>query len=128
MNANKTDTDRIRATFAQRFGEDQAALIEQAAQAHYAEDSMRLSLEFHLPSPHGTDNFGSSPFRYWFLLAIGHECVTRFASDHGITVPEAELRKWALTDGQLGEHDGDIPDYLAIIVGQYAGWIAHHDD
>jgi hypothetical protein len=117
-------TDQIRDTFTARFGEEQAAKIEEAAQAHYAENETTLAVELpFLRSPHGRDNFGSSPFRYWFLLAIGHECVTRFADEHGITVPESDLRAWALGDGQLGDHDGDIPDYVAIISGRYDGWV-----
>lgn len=126
--ADLKTTDLIRGAFVARFGEDQAAKIEEAAQAHYAESETTLAVELPgLRSPHGVDNFGSSPFRYWFLLAIGHECVTRFAGEHGITVPESDLREWALGDGQLGDHDGDIPDFIAILAGRYVGWVATDD-
>jgi len=126
--AKAVQTDRIRATFVARFGEDQAAIIEQAAQGHYAENLAQfINMDPPLPHPHETDDFGSSPFRYWFLLAIGHQCVTRFAGDHGITVPEQDLRDWGLTDGELGDHEGDIPDYIALFVGLYRGWVRTDD-
>lgn len=117
-----TIDDPVRESFVARFGEEEAVKIEDAAQSHYASDAA-ASLDMLFPSPHGNDNFGSSPFRYWFLLAIGSECVTRFSGDHGIAVAEQELRDWALHDGKLGEHDGDVPDYLGLIVGAYEGWI-----
>lgn len=120
--------DQIRHTFVAQFGEEQAAKIEEAAQAHYAAYETDLAVELPgLPSPHARDNFGSSPFRYWFLLAIGRECLTRFAGEHGITVPESDLREWALEVGRLADHDGDIPDYIGILAGNYDGWVALDD-
>jgi len=114
--------DLIRQSFVARFGEGEAHRIEDAAQSHYAYDEATL-LESGVPSPHGGDDFGSSPFRYWFLYAIGHECVSRFRLDHGIVATEDELREWALAEGELVEHDGDIPDYIAVMGGRYDGWL-----
>ncbi len=100
----------IRDTFVARFGEDQALAIEKAAESH-------------VEGSHALDDRGSDEFRYLFLIAVSWECATRFAADHDITVPEAELRDWALSDGHLGEHDGDVPDYLGLIAGMYDGWL-----
>lgn len=130
-----TDTDLIRRTFVARFGADEARRIENAAQSHYAQDEVMLTIaipdilgEEALPTPHGNDHFGSSPFRYWFLLAIGKQCVTKYRKFHGITTPEDELRAWALAEGELSEHDGDIPDFIGLFVGSYADWIPNPED
>jgi hypothetical protein len=104
-----------RDSFVARFGEANAAAIEAAAQRHHASD---------MAGVHGDDNLGSEPFRYWFLLAIGYECLTRYRDEHGITANVEEMRDWAKYDGALGEHDGDVPDYLALIVGTYQDWVA----
>ena len=113
-----------RQTFAARFGEDQAAAIEAAARKHY-DDNASITRIFAVKNPHGSDNLGSDPFRYWFLLAIGYECVTneRYRQDHGITADVDEMKEWALGEGRLGEHDGDIPDYVSLLAGLYDGWI-----
>lgn len=103
-----------RETFVARFGEDQAEAVEAAAREHF--DSA-------WSEAHRGDNFGSDEFRYWFLLAIGYECVTRFRGDHGITADVDAMKEWARGEGQLGHHDGDPPDYLALMVGVYQDWI-----
>lgn len=103
-----------RETFAARFGEDQAAAIEAAAKGHFYGDMF---------GTHADDNLGRDEFRYWFLLAIGWQCVTEYRSEHGITASVEELRDWAKNEGQLAEHDGDIPDYLAAMVGAYNDWL-----
>jgi hypothetical protein len=119
-----TETDLIRRAFVARFGEDDAKRIEDAAQGHYVDDQAMLhALAPDLPTPHGRDGFGSNPFQYWFLLAIGRGCLTKFRTDHGITATEDELRQWALAEGNLAEYDGDIPDYIAVIAGLYGGWV-----
>jgi len=114
--------DPFRRSFVARFGEADAKAIEDAAQAHYAHGEA-LGFDFGLPGPHSTDDFGSSPFRYWFLLAIGHQCVSRFRDYHGIAATEADLRAWALAEGELAEHDGAVPDYIALVAGLYEGWL-----
>lgn len=113
-----------RDTFAARFGDDQATAIEQAAQGHYASNST-IMFAVESPDVHGDDRFGSDPFKYWFLLAIGYECVTRpeFREEHGITADIEEMKQWARTDGDLEGHDGDLPDFLAAMLGAYDGWI-----
>lgn len=114
--------DNARETFIAEFGEGQADAIEAAVAGHLDQDAA-VSGGLH---PHARDNYGSQPFRYVFLYAIGRECVTRFAGDHGVTADVDAMRAWA-TDperGNLGGHDGDIPDYLALLGGAYAGWVA----
>jgi len=65
---------------------------------------------------------GSDIFRWAVLLCIGYECFTRFRDDHGITVPEEDLRKWVLEEAELLIHDGDC-DYLGLIAGAYDTWL-----
>lgn len=105
-----------RETFVARFGEDQAVAVEAAARTHFGDQSTFGGI-------HDSDSFGSDEFRYWFLLAIGYECVTRFREHHGITADVDAMKEWARGEGQLGHHDGDPPDYLALMVGVYQDWI-----
>ena len=105
-----------RDSFSARFGEDQAAAIEVAAKSHHADQSAFGGI-------HDNDNLGSDEFRYWFLLAIAYECVTRYREHHGITADVDAMKEWARGEGQLGHHDGDVPDYLAMLVGAYEDWI-----
>lgn len=119
--------DPIRRSFVARFGEAEAKTIEDAAQSHYATDEA-MALHVDLATLHGSDDFGSSPFRYWFLLAIARECVTRFRGEHGITTAEDDLRKWALAEGKLADHDGDLPDYIALVFGSYRRWVVNEDE
>lgn len=99
-----------RESFVARFGEAEAATVEAAARSHLSE-------------PHDNDNLGSDEFRYWFLLAIGHECVSRYRNHHGITADVDAMKEWARGEGQLGHHDGDVPDYIALLAGLYEDWI-----
>jgi hypothetical protein len=105
-----------RDSFVERFGEDQAVAIEAAAKGHFGDQSAFGGI-------HDNDNLGSDEFRYWFLLAIGYECVTRYRGDHGITADVDAMKEWARGEGQLGHHDGDAPDYLALFAGAYEDWI-----
>lgn len=104
-----------RASFVARFGEADAIAIESAAERHIVFDS-----PIHLG-----DNRGTDPFRYLMLTAIAFECVGRFRDDHGITATEEALREWALAEGDLGGHDGDVPDYMCLIAGMYEPWVRH---
>lgn len=112
-------TDTIRQSFVDRFGEEDAQKIEDAGNAHLGAD---------VGSIHDGDDRGSSEFRYLFLTAIGYECVSRFREDHGIEATTEDMREWALEHGQLGEHDGDVPDYLAVLAGAYQGWLQVSED
>jgi hypothetical protein len=105
-----------RDTFVARFGEDQAAAVEAAGKQH-------MSGMFGAGVYDG-DNRGSDEFRYWFLAAIGYECVTRFRDNHGITANVDEMKDWAKFEGRLGDHDGDIPDYISVLAGAYGEWIS----
>lgn len=119
-----TITDQARDTFVARFGEEQAQAIEAAARQHFDSDGG-------FGGTHADDNFGSQPFRYWFLKAIGYECVTRddFRAEHGITADVVAMQCWAQSpfEGNLVEHDGDVPDYLAVMAGAYRDWIPEGD-
>jgi hypothetical protein len=105
----------VRESFVARFGEDQAVAIENASRDHMTMDS----------SIHAEDSLGSDPFKYHFLNAVSYECISRprFREHHGITADLDAMRDWALTEGDLGGHDGDVPDYLALLVGVYDEWI-----
>lgn len=108
------NTDTIRQSFVAQFGEDDAQKIEAAANVHLSVD---------LGGVHDDDDRGSSEFRYLFLTAIGHDCVTRFREDHGIEATTEDMREWALEHGRLGEHEGSPPDYLALLAGAYQSWL-----
>jgi len=111
-------TDTARETFVARFGEANAVAIEAAVTKHRAFDSDVLDI-------HANDDRGARPFQYDFLYAISRECVTRFASAHGITAEESDMRKWACDPdaGDLARFEGSVPDYLALICGAYDGWL-----
>lgn len=101
-------TGDVRDAFAERFGEHNAAAVEDAA-------------EMHKNGVH--DDPGSDPFKWALCIAIGHECMGRFASDHGFTATEGEVRDWVYENADLGSHDGDI-DVLAALAGAYDGWLS----
>lgn len=101
----------VRDSFVARFGESDAAAVEAAGLGHM-DDGM-----------HGADNHGSDPFKYAFLAAIGWECVGRFSVEHGIKASTEDMKVWALAEGDLGSHDGDVPDYLALMCGAYDEWL-----
>lgn len=103
----------IRESFVSMFGEDQAVRIEEAALQHMNG----------MGQVHSQDSWGSDPFRYMILGAIGWECVTRFAEFHGITIDPVAFQLWVLDHADLHEHDGDMPDYLSLMAGAYLGWI-----
>lgn len=121
---NRTAVDVIRASFVARFGEEEAARIEDAAQGHYAVNETLLLIDLPgIGSAHGDDDFGSSPFRYWFLMAISYECVGRYRDAHGIQTDTEDLRNWAIAEGKLAGHDGSVPDYLGLLGGLLNPWL-----
>lgn len=117
-----TTTNTARGTFVARFGENQATAIEEAGRSH---------LTNHQWSLHATDEFGTQPFKYWFLLCIGYECVTspEFRDEHGITAEIEQMRAWAKAadEGNLAGHDGEVPDYLTFAAGYYNDWVTLPD-
>lgn len=100
----------VRVSFVARFGEEDATRIEEA------------SLQ-HLEDPHKTDSWGSDPFRYHFMNAIGHECVGRYRHHHGIIATERDMKDWCKAEANLLEHDGDMPDYIGLLAGAFYPWI-----
>lgn len=96
----------IRDSFVARFGEDQAAAIEAAADEH--------------ANGINDSNKGSDPFKWAVSLVIGYECASkdRYRKYHGITAPWDEVHDWIKTDADLASHDGDV-DYLALVCGSY---------
>jgi hypothetical protein len=98
----------VRASFVERFGEANACALEAAAIEH----------------KNGVhDEPGSDPFKWALCIAIGYECMGRFANYHGITCSEAEVQEWGRAHADLRTHDGDV-DYIAVMAGSYDGWVS----
>lgn len=97
----------VRDKFVARFGEDNAAAVERAADGH----------------KNGVhDNPGSDPFKWALLICIGFQCMTDYQKGHEIDLPtEPVLRSWVRQNADLVSHDGDY-DYLAAFAGAYEGW------
>lgn len=93
--------------FADKFGTDQADAVMRAANQHDND-------------VHG--NRGSDPFRWAISIALGYECIGRFAADHGITADLDDVRAWIKAEADLGSHDGDV-DFLAALCGVYDEFI-----
>lgn len=110
-------TDVIRDSFVARFGEDQAAAVEAAADRHVGNDDA-----------HENDDRGANPFQWSLLAAIGYECIGRYVESHGITADPDDIKAWALAEGDLANYSGDIPDYLALRAGTYSDWVNTDDD
>jgi hypothetical protein len=99
----------IRDAFAAEFGKDTAAAIEAAAASH----------------KNGVhDNPGSDPFKWALSICIGHECMSKYRDDHGVTADPEAIRLWVVEHGDLASHDGDV-DYLALLCGVYDPWLTH---
>lgn len=103
----------VRESFVARFDEEQAQRIEEASIGHVNDD----------PVNHANDKWGPDPFKYHLLNCISHECLGRWSTYHGITVPEAEVKEWALAEADLYHYEGDIPDYIGALAGAYTSWI-----
>jgi hypothetical protein len=97
----------VRGSFVEHFGEDQAALLESAANQH--------DNEIH-------PNRGSDPFKWACLICIGYDCVKRCAEYHGLSVDPEEFRTWCVEHGELASHDGDC-DFLSLATGEYASFV-----
>jgi hypothetical protein len=95
----------IRTAFAEVFGDDQAAAIVAAAEAH--QNGVH-------------DDRGSDAFKWALCITIGHECFTHdsYRAHHGITADADAIRAWIKEFADLGTHDGDM-DYLAAMCGAY---------
>jgi hypothetical protein len=100
----------IREAFAEKFGEDQAQLIEAAAESH--------------ANGVNSENRGSDPFKWALLIAIGYQCaeIDSYRDYHGITAPWTDVKQWMIDHGDLGSHDGD-GDYLAALAGSYGEYM-----
>lgn len=114
----KMTTTQYRDSFVARFGEDDAARIEAAAESHLTEWESGI---------HDDDDRGEDPFQYLFLTAIAWECVSRYREPHGIVATTEAMRDWALTEGNLGAFTGTPPDYLALFCGAYTDWIKEEE-
>lgn len=99
----------IAAAFAERFGQDQADAVMQAAESH--QNGVH-------------DNRGADPFKWAICICIGYECMTvdRYRQHHGITADPDEIKTWVYENADLGTHDGDV-DYLGLMAGIYDGWL-----
>ena len=102
----------IRAAFVEAFSEEDATAIEAAAVEH-------------LNAAH--DDRGSDPFKWALSIAIGYECMGRFAEYHGVSADEDDIKAWVFEHGDLASHDGDC-DYFAMMAGAYDGWVKPEAD
>lgn len=106
-------TTSIRGPFVDRFGEDNAAAIEAAAQMHR--------------KGYDTRGLGSDPFKWALLIAIGFQCIDQYTDYHHITTDPDELKTWVYENADLASHDGDC-DMLSLIGGGYDGWVKRDED
>ena len=100
-------TTSVRKSYVKFFGEEQARILEQAAEGHDNEVHSRR---------------GSDPFKWAVLICIGYQCVEKYAEEHKITVPFKKFKWWCREHGELGTHDGDC-DYLTMFVGGYNEYV-----
>jgi hypothetical protein len=102
-----------REKFVEKFGEEQAKRVYDAAVEH------KNGLH---------DREGSDPFRWAIAICIGFECLSeeRYRKSHGITVPWEDIKRWIIEEGDLKNHDGDV-DYLALCVGGYNEFVPEGD-
>ncbi len=103
---------KIREAFVERFGEDQALLIEIAASEHCA------SL------PHSEPGHESDRFQNALLICIGHECWTHpdYAKHHGFKEP-GSIDAWVIEHGDLANYKGEPPDYTSFYLGRYNKYV-----
>jgi hypothetical protein len=103
----------VRESFVKRFGEDQAVAIELAAESH--------KNGIH-------DKTGDDPFKWAILICVGFQCmeIDKYRKSHNITIPFEDIKKWAIEDGDLRSHNGDV-DYLCLFAGKYNDWIAEKE-
>ena len=96
----------IREKFVEAFDEGLASHLEIAAHEH--------------SNGVNSENKGSDPFRWVLLICIGYQCaeIDGYREYHGITAPWADIKKWIIDHGSLGEHEGDC-DYLSMLGGAY---------
>ena len=99
----------VRESFVKHFGEEQAKLLECAANEHDSDVHSKR---------------GSDPFKWAILICIGYQCISkiRYRKHHGIKITEKAFKKWCLQYGELASHDGDC-DYLALFCGVYQKYI-----
>lgn len=105
---------KVRQLYVEHFNEAEAKAIDNAFQKHF---------ENELQGIHASDDFGTDPFRYKLLTVISYQCVSEYAEHHNIKVSEEDFKEFCLKHADLGEHDGDIPDYLALMAGIYQEYI-----
>jgi hypothetical protein len=100
---------KIRESFVEHFGEEQAAKLEAAAVEH--------KNGIH-------DEPGSDFFRWAIVICIGFECFTkdRYREYHGITAPVEDVKQWVREHGDIANHDGDA-DYLSLFCGTYNEYV-----
>jgi hypothetical protein len=101
-----------RTAYVEAFGEAQAAALEAAAAMH--------KNGIH-------DEQGSDPFRWAVAIAIGYECVEKYADSHDITVTQDQFLVWVREHGDLEHHDGDS-DVLALFTGVYQKYMPKFDE
>lgn len=120
-------TSEIRASFVEHFGEDEAVAVENAAAAHAIQGGRRIFDKMAEPFVGPTDLVnvpdGADHFQHALLIAIGHECVSKYRQAHGITTKESKMKQWAREHAHLDRYDGPMPDPLADEVGAYSEWL-----
>lgn len=100
----------VRASFVEKFGENEALRFEKAAEEHragtFGRDTGRRK--------------GSDPFKWAICIVIGFECASKesYRRHHGIEAPWDDVKRWIKDQAQLQTHDGDF-DYLALFSGAY---------
>ena len=104
------NTSPTRNSYVQKFGEEEALAIEEAAIRHVNE--------------YNSANKGSDLFRWAICIVIGYQCaeIEAYREEHRIKAPWGEIRQWIKREGDLANHDGDL-DYLALCAGVYDEYV-----
>lgn len=104
----------VRDSFVARFGEDQAARFEDAANGHVG-DLLAIQIG---------DERGSDPFKWVLLQVISFQCaeVESYRRHHSITAPWEEVKAWIKSEAKLGQHDGAY-DAVGLMSGCYSEFL-----
>jgi len=106
-------SSRVRKSFIERFGEDQAFAIEKAALDHFTNGATSCAPQN-----------ASDVFQWALLVVIDLQCISepKSAAYHGITIQQSDFLAWCREHGKLAEYKGEIPP-ISLLLGCFDEYI-----
>lgn len=110
---------RIRDSFVDTFGEEEAKRVEEAAKVHLDEVN-----PYDVLGTAHKKNRGHDPFQWAIVMVIAYNCIKNpgYREWHGFKIGWDEFDEWVKLEADLTSYEGEF-DAMALMLGEFTPYL-----